>query len=552
MYPFLIDCAKNYLHYLTAFDKGYEIIKIDSITKDIFGLQLQLESKPKNLETLTLRTFYGEHPLNKEESEISITSYNEYTKILSLTMETALCDLLLSKKDSIILISDLRFLVQNVINFYSQELPLSLPQKTPSFLPNIDSLKNLKIPPHKEQLNALNGIFSHSFCYIWGPAGSGKTKVVLLHALAFYIKKGLKVAILAPTNNALEQCLKTLLENLNTIGLNTEGILRLGIPTQSFSESFPKNCEQTPKEMQTQNNSRKTTLQKAQIVAMTLDTFLVRSELQSLDFKHFFIDEAAFTPLIKVLPLCAFNKPITLLGDHKQLQPINILKPKDLNSPEWELSRFWSFSALFLESFFEKEKILNTQNFQETPKISNCFTLSHTYRYGNNLAKLLDSYIYKNNLQGHGTHTHLYCLNTANFKKLESNIERTNPLEASLCCTLAKNFIQQNINFAILTPFVNQKRFILTTMPSLHQKECVLTIHAAQGQEFDYVIFSPVILHYHLNDSNNPNALFALNVALSRSKKGIIIVCDKNYWLKFKGQFLSQLIAIAEPYTNIS
>ncbi|WP_299546603.1 AAA domain-containing protein [uncultured Helicobacter sp.] len=547
MYPFLTNCAKNYLQYLTQTDKGHEIIKIENITMDIFGLQLKLDSKLKSLEALVLRTSCGEYLLDNETSEINIAAYDERAKILYLNVESNLRHLLFENRNSIALLSDLRFLVQNVINFYTGEPHLALPTKTPSFLPDITSLRQLKTQPSTEQLDALYGIFSKPFCYIWGPAGSGKTKVVLLHSLAFYLKKGLKVAILAPTNNALEQCLKTLLTSLNAIQINTDGILRLGTPTQSFLESFPKNCEQTFGE--TQNHFQKINLQKAQIVAMTLDAFLHRADLQTIDFKHFFVDEAGFAPLIKVLPLCAFNKPITLLGDHKQLQPINVLNSKD---QQWSLSKFWSFSALFLESFFALKDTLNAKNPNDTPQISHCFMLTQTYRYGDNLAKLLDSYIYKNHLQGRGKYTHLYCLNLANFKKIDSKMERTNPLEASFCCNLAKDFIAKNLDFAILTPFVNQRRLILETMPSLRHKECVLTIHTAQGQEFDYVIFSPVILHYHLNDSTNQSALFALNVAISRAKKGIIIVCDKSYWLKFKGQFLSDLIAIATPYIEIT
>lgn len=551
MYPFLTDCAQNYLHYLIAFDKGYEIIKIRSIARDIFGLILQLESKLKSLESLLLRTSLGEYLLNNTESEINISAYDERNKILYLNVESNLCETLFLKKDSIVLISDLRFLVQNVIDFYSQELPLSLPINAPNLTPNIESLKDLEAPPHAEQLNALHGIFSSPFCYIWGPAGSGKTKVVLLHALAFYLKAGLKVAILAPTNNALEQCLKTLLINLDSIGLSTNGILRLGAPTQSFKESFPQNCEHIIQEQNIPSNFHKKSLSKTQILAMTLDTFLHRSDLQALDFKHFFVDEAAFTPLIKILPLCAFNKPITLLGDHKQLQPINALSSKDSKEQQWNLSKFWSFSALFLESFFKTQEAFNTKDPKQIPQITHFFTLSQTYRYGDNLAKLLDSYIYQNNLQGRGTHTRLYCLDIVEFaglKKLESKMERTNPLEASLCCKLAESFINKTLDFAILTPFVNQRQLILKTMPSLYHKECVLTIHSAQGQEFDYVIFSPVMLHYHLNDSTNQSALFALNVALSRAKNGIIIICDKRYWSSLKGQFLSDLIALCEPY----
>ncbi len=127
-------------------------------------------------------------------------------------------------------------------------------------------------------------------------------------------------------------------------------------------------------------------------------------------------------------------------------------------------------------------------------------------------------------------------------------LDKANYNEALQCCKLAREFLSAQQDFAILTPFVNQRQLILKTMPALYKEECVFTIHSSQGQEFDYVLFSPVILHYHLNDSNNPNALFALNVALSRARKGVILICHRTYWLNQKQQLLSDLVKIAKPY----
>ena len=552
---FLQEVAQNYLEYLTTSDKGIEKIKIRQIDKNIFGLQLQLDTKLKSVESLALRTAFGEFLLNDNTEDVSITAYDEKARMLYLNIESKLCDSIFKYKDSIALVSDLRFLVQNVIDFYAQDIPLALPTATPTLHPDIDALKELQPPPHEEQINALRGIFTYPFCYIWGVAGSGKTKVVLLHALAFYLKAGKKVAILAPTNNALEQCLATLIVSLDNIGIATNTILRLGAPTQSFAERFPQNCDAL---ILKKAIEAKQLLAKAQIVAMTLDTFLHREEAQSIDFHHFFVDEAAFAPLIKVLPLCAFNKPLTLLGDHKQLQPISTLSTQDSKVTQWKPSLFWKYSALFIEAFFKSNLDFNDSNHSVTPKISHCFTLTQTYRYGDNLAKLLNHYIYKNNLQGRNTHTHLYYLDISQLPKnltynAESQMElkeRTSYNEAKLCTLLAEDFLAKHLDFAILTPFVNQRQLILRLMPALFAKDCVFTIHSSQGQEFDYVIFSPVILHYYLNNSNNQNALFALNVALSRARLGIILVCDRAYWLNQRGQFLSDLMRIAQPFND--
>ena len=163
---FLQEVAQNYLQYLTASDKGIEKIKIRHIEKNMFGLQLQLDTKLKSVESLALRTAFGEFLLNDSAKNINIAAYDEKTRTLYLNIESELCDSLFAHKDSIELVSDLRFLVQNVIDFYAQDIPLALPTTTPTLHPNIDDLRESQPPPHKEQLEALHGIFTSPFCYI--------------------------------------------------------------------------------------------------------------------------------------------------------------------------------------------------------------------------------------------------------------------------------------------------------------------------------------------------------------------------------------------------
>ena len=529
----LTHSAQNYFNYLKERELGFEELRIQSITQNIFGLQFQLYSKIYSLEGLILHANDAYYPIS-ENGEIQASFYDEKTKNLILNITNPTLKEKLTKNTKIIkLYSDLKFLVENVRDFFVENQKLTLPQIASSINATFSS-EDL----HKEQITALNGIFSSPLCYIWGAAGSGKTKVVLLHALATYIQKDMRVVILAPTNNALEQSLSSLLERLNEIGIDTQNILRLGTPSQSFAERFSINCDPILLDRQ----AYKTKLDKSLVIAATLDTFLRREELRSLKFHHFFIDEAGFTPLVKALSLCAYNKPITLLGDHKQLKPICMLDKKDFNA--YFPSKLWFYSALFMESFFAlQENFLEKSNPKEPLLPKNTFILTHTYRYGDNLAKLLDAYIYKNGLCGQNTQTNLYLFPVVNHQDTK---ELQNPQEAEGCIKLAKTLINRGKEFAIITPFVKQRKLILEKFSLLRQMECVFTIHSSQGQEFDTVIFSPVCLHYHLSDSRNEEALYSLNVALSRAKKEIIFVCDKNYWNTYPTQFLTQIIKISK------
>ena len=101
---------------------------------------------------------------------------------------------------------------------------------------------------------------------------------------------------------------------------------------------------------------------------------------------------------------------------------------------------------------------------------------------------------------------------------------------------LHKKSLTQSLG--IITPFVNQKKLLQKTIT--HSD--ISTIHSSQGREWDNVIFSPVDLHYYLTDSRQISALFGLNVAISRLKKRLFIVCDLGFWQQQEGQFLHALL----------
>jgi hypothetical protein len=79
--------------------------------------------------------------------------------------------------------------------------------------------------------------------YVWGPPGTGKTKHVLVNAVLklFLAKK--RVGIFAPTNNALEQALKSIIEAAECIGIERDKFIRVGHPSTKFAKEFPEVCE---------------------------------------------------------------------------------------------------------------------------------------------------------------------------------------------------------------------------------------------------------------------------------------------------------------------
>ncbi|MBR7153024.1 MAG: hypothetical protein IKD00_04700, partial [Candidatus Methanomethylophilaceae archaeon] len=77
---------------------------------------------------------------------------------------------------------------------------------------------------------------------IWGAPGTGKTQFVLATCLKSEIDRGMRVAVFAPTNNAVEQVLKGILKAFPEKELGG-GILRLGVPSREFLRDHPRMCE---------------------------------------------------------------------------------------------------------------------------------------------------------------------------------------------------------------------------------------------------------------------------------------------------------------------
>lgn len=511
---------------------GVEEIKILSHAFLKNELTLVLQQKLFSLDNLMFCIGEEEYPIGEEE-QISILSYDEKTLVLQLAFQNPS---LLENNPPFRLVSDLKFLVKNVESFFAEH-KVSLPSAFPLRLKEESILRD---ELSGEQLRALKMIFSHPLVYIWGAPGSGKTQRVLFQAILHLLKEGKKIALLAPTNNALEQALKTLIAKLDDLNLNRSLILRLGVPTLEFSQIYPEICESVKnRESNLFNFSNpRERIKEARVLAMTLDGFIKRYKELGVSFDHCFLDECAFAPLVKVCALCAMDTPLTLLGDHKQLMPVCEMKPKDLQ--ENPQAKLWNISSLFLEHFFEGKALEGRLDFSYTKSA----VLKQTHRYGNNLASILDAYIYQNGLRGREEPSEIYYLDCSrlDISKLRGEA-RTNNNLAEIAGV--KKIIEGLSDWGVITPFVQQRKdMIYNAIPY----DKVFTIHGSQGQEFENVIFSPVLLHYHLTDSSNPQALKALNVAISRVKKRLFIVCDYGYWMRESNQFLSAILREAKEW----
>lgn len=529
---------------------GTFILDIDSVANKSFNnvthvLQLQLSHdimaiSPNNIEL----SYCTDNPSSLESHDKQEITYQDMPFLEILDNDS-------KWQYNLRLFVDLKFLVKNIYDFCKHDsFRFAFPTKKPiQFTLPFDSHVS------EEQQNAIKGIFSHSISYIWGISGSGKTQIVLFHALLNLIKQNKKALILAPTNTALEQIFISLIRQCDKRGISRYNFLRLGISSSDFLQNFREVCLQDENDEKEQNNNAKDKelfaaptlkerLRNCLAIGVTLDSFIKRyHSLSNLDFAHIFLDECAFSPLIKLIAPLSLNVPITLLGDHKQLMPICLMQDSEIKRNYKEVC-LWNLNALFLEEAFHNIETLHTKDNHNDIQFDHIahYKLTTTYRYGNNLAQILDKYVYLNGLKGLGLPTQIYYVDSVNFGKgYENQGRNTNEGEANAI----KFFIDSKKDYAILTPFRDQQQLLIQKGI---QRNRVFTIHKSQGKEFDTIIFSPVKLSKYLTNSHNTSALFALNVAISRLKKELIIVCSYHFWIRQHGQLIASLLHIATPY----
>ena len=131
------------------------------------------------------------------------------------------------------IISDMTFLIHRLRDFYLKNefsftppLPRPIPELPVHFTEELSD----------EQLTAVNGVFNAPVSYINGAPGTGKTRMVMSRCVLRYILNGKRVFLLAPTNNAVEQMLRSILPVLKESGIDLEKVYRFGTSTEEFAK----------------------------------------------------------------------------------------------------------------------------------------------------------------------------------------------------------------------------------------------------------------------------------------------------------------------------
>lgn len=141
------------------------------------------------------------------------------------------------KPSDIMIVSDLTFLIENLVRFYKSN-PLEFTPPIPPSLPDLP--EKFLYDLSDEQLKAVNGACCSNLSYISGAPGTGKTKKVLATCILRHVLNNKKVLLLAPTNNAVEQMLRGILPVLQDSGIELTKVYRIGTATEEFMRQYPE------------------------------------------------------------------------------------------------------------------------------------------------------------------------------------------------------------------------------------------------------------------------------------------------------------------------
>jgi len=245
-----IDSSKAYYEYLDQNDRGIQevdVFELEYLQSKDTVIKIRLSAKLFDTEAIFFKNLRNNKKY--DSTSVKVIEYDSDKNILLIKpAENLKADFSGLKNTDIKVVSDLKFLVERVKAWYELNgSKLALPTKVSKYskdFQNIDFFKDKNFQPSENQKHSLENIFTNPFSYVWGAPGTGKTQFVLSYAVLHYIKKGDKIAILAPTNNAIEQVLRGVIKMTDKAGADRKHIIRLGTPSKKFAEAFPEVCEE--------------------------------------------------------------------------------------------------------------------------------------------------------------------------------------------------------------------------------------------------------------------------------------------------------------------
>ncbi len=232
------------------------------------------------IEKTTEKFYYSDG--GASESYVIFDKYDENSKTILAYPSESLMNIINSHEaGDIKIVVDMKWLIALTKKCFERfGSRIGYPHWEPHFKAGEDYDFPAEGSPTEEQRHAVDVVLNNSLSYVWGAPGTGKTQYVLATAILAYIKSGKRVAILAPTNNSVEQVLRGVMKVIEKDDPNHEyidpskDILRMGAATKEFIKDYGKLCEDSAIELK---------IKKLQVSNKIMESLLFERSVNNLD-----------------------------------------------------------------------------------------------------------------------------------------------------------------------------------------------------------------------------------------------------------------------------
>jgi thymidine kinase len=423
------------------------------------------------------------------------------------------------------------------------QLPLKLfARKTP----RLGADFNFKIPgsaqPNQLQKETIAKALESEILFVWGPPGTGKTRT-LAHCAQVFCERGQKTLILANTNIAVDNALNAVARQLEYAALDAS-VLRVGNPVSILHPRIQ--VDQTGTMILSTIGDE---THKAAIVGTTLARSVLLDQLRK-NFDVVTIDEASMAPLPMIFYAASLSRgKVMAVGDFRQLPPIA------MNNDSESVSRW-----LRRDIFEEAGVISSVEKGTNDPRM---IMLREQHRMDPRICQLVNEFVYDGLLEDGETVQNFpnetgFCpepavatllVDTSDkhpwCSKPARSSSKINLIHASLAVVLAREASKSTSSVAIIAPYRDQAKLIRRIIKDQKLDSIqASTVHRFQGREIDTVIFDVTDsdpLPPRWFESNDSRKL--VNVALSRAKRKLVIIANRQYVKnKLGGQLIDKVI----------
>lgn len=441
----------------------------------------------------------------------------------------------------------------------------------------------------ESQEKAFDGALDHDLTFIWGPPGTGKSYTLASIIYTLYKLGEDRTVVCCLSNVAVDQLLCKVLDRLKeekekvesgqfyragrTLDkriIDTDFLFPKDSETEKLREEIKSKMDQILllKKHGKQKSDEAITLKaeskelreklkthtehlvrSSRIVFSTISNFVLTPTLNECTFDNLIVDEASMLSTPSLIALASkITKRLILVGDFQQLSPISLVKTKILTDSVFELSdiniRHTDHPAMYqlLNQRRSNKKIVDLINdtFYKgklVPKIEGTSDIINERPYAGRVV------IVRNVSDG-----------AVRFTKGGT---RQNKKFAESIIDLLDDFYNydQDSSFTIgvITPYKGEVSLLRALKmerkypESFDKRIKIGTIHTFQGSECDVIIYDMVDCgQLESGKVSGIGRIYAgkegerlLNVALSRAKHKLIVVCDKNYIKNIPGNTLT-------------